>query len=130
MKFAYNIWFLFLHVCVCWCYCAFCNKFGNNDISQEIYMSTNHSIFSFVCTPYISAFFIHKNPWSCERSWFWNLVTKYIYIPKKLMILCDKFAKQDVYDRNILHMWQGKFISILIYEHIRDLFILFGRFNL
>jgi hypothetical protein len=30
-----------------------------NDISQEIYMSTNYSISSFVCTPYIGAFFIH-----------------------------------------------------------------------
>ncbi len=40
--------------------------FGNNDTSQEIYMFTNCSIFSFVCTPYISAFFIHKSPRSCS----------------------------------------------------------------
>ncbi len=49
-----------LHVRVCLC-CAFCNGFGNNDTSQEIYMSTNCSIFSFVCIPPLGALFIHKS---------------------------------------------------------------------
>jgi hypothetical protein len=44
--------------------------------NKNIYRSTNHSISSFVCIPYINAFFIHKNSWSCLLPRFWNLVTK------------------------------------------------------
>jgi len=58
------------------CCCAFCNGFDTNDISQKIYMFTNFSISSFVCTLYIGAFFIHKNPWSCSLPQFWNLMMK------------------------------------------------------
>ncbi len=35
-------------------FCAFCNGFGNNDTSQEIYIFTNCSISSIVCIPYIA----------------------------------------------------------------------------
>ncbi len=80
-----------LHVRVCLC-CAFCNGFGNNDTSQEIYMSTNHLISWFVCTSYIGAFFIQKSPWSCLFPWFWNLGMKR-NIPKRKVIFCDKFVE-------------------------------------
>jgi hypothetical protein len=43
---------------------------------QDIYISTNCSIFSFVCTFYIFALLIHKSPWSCSLPWFKNLMTK------------------------------------------------------
>jgi len=35
---------------VCWCCWALFNGFGNNNTSQKIYIFTNHSIFSFVCS--------------------------------------------------------------------------------
>jgi hypothetical protein len=30
------------------------------------------------------------------------------------------------YDHNILHMWQGQFVLILLYEQIRGLLFYFG----
>jgi len=47
---------------------------------------------------------------------------KIINVPKKMtqsfVIICNK---KMFYDRNILHMWQGQFILILLYEHIGGL---------
>jgi hypothetical protein len=70
--------------CVLMLLCIY-NGFGNNDTSQEIYMFTNHSISSFVFTPYIGSFFIHKSPRSCSFSLFWNPVMKKI----------QKYTKKD-----------------------------------
>jgi hypothetical protein len=67
---------IYSHVRMCWCCYAFYNGFDNNDTTQEIYVCTNHSIFSFVCTPYIGTFLFHKSPWSSSLPWFWNSMTK------------------------------------------------------
>ncbi len=57
-------------------------------------MFTNYSIFSFMCTSYIGAFYIHKSPLSCLLPLFWNSVTKKIRnIPKKKMIFYIKFME-------------------------------------
>jgi hypothetical protein len=66
-------------------------------------MFTNCSICSFVCTPYVGAFFIYKSPWSCLLPQFWNSVTKNIRNMPNKIIFCDKFMEM-FYDRNILHM--------------------------
>ncbi len=92
MKSINNIVFSYMYMC--WCCCAFCNGFGNDDTSQEIYMSTNHSISSFVCIPYIGAFFIHKSPWSCSFPWFQNLMMKKNQkYTQNIKIFWDKVAK-------------------------------------
>jgi hypothetical protein len=51
--------------------------------------------------------------------------------PKNNGILSKVCRKKMFYNRNILHMWQGYFVSILLYENIVSfLFYLFDKFNL
>jgi hypothetical protein len=46
-------------------------------------------------------------------------------MPKK--IICHKFTQKKMfYDHNILHMWQGHFVSIFLYEKIISLLFYLG----
>jgi hypothetical protein len=42
------------------------------------------------------------------------------------MIFCHRFAEKMSYDCNILHMWQGHFVSILLHEEIVCLLFYLG----
>jgi hypothetical protein len=65
MKSTNNMVFLLTCTCVLMLFVLFVVVLVIIVHNKNIYMSTNHSITSFVCIPYINAFFIHKSSWSC-----------------------------------------------------------------
>jgi len=46
--------------------------------------------------------------------------------PKKKDLLWQVCKNKMFHDRNILHMWQGQFVLIILYEHIRGLLFYLG----
>jgi hypothetical protein len=71
--------------------------FDKNDTSQEIYMFTNFSIFSFVCTPYKGAFLSIKfHGHVCFHNFGIKWRKKFKNIPKRWWSFVICLQKQDV----------------------------------